>query len=114
MKLLPFAKRSPASVGGRVPMFVTPREYRPTMVAIAECYAAAGSAAEFLKRGDNSLGLHSLAEFEVDLARLDQPILPDDELRRHRQEVSGVAVILLQIDADVLIKTLNFGADPED
>src|ERR1043166_406133 len=114
MKLLPFAKRSPSSVGGRVPMFAAAMKYRSTMVAIAECYIAARSIAELLKRGDNSLRLHPLAEFEVNLASLHQPVLPDDELRRHRQEISRVAVILFQIDANVLIKALHFGADPED
>src|SRR5437763_1456207 len=114
MKLLPFAKRSSSSVGGRVPRFAAARKYRSTMVAIAGCYVAARLAAELLQPGDNGVRLHPLAEFEVDLASLHQPVLPDDKLRRHRQEIARVAMILFQIDADVPIKALDFGADPED
>ena len=83
------------------------------MVPIAERYAAADHDVELFERSDNSLGLHSLAEFEVDLPSLHQPVLPDDKLRRHRQEIARVAVILFQINADVLIKSLDFGANPE-
>src|ERR1041384_5320965 len=49
------------------------------------------SGAHLAQHGQHGLRLHSLAEFDVDLARLDQPVLPDDELRPHRQEMSPIA-----------------------
>src|ERR1044072_8663386 len=95
-------------------------KYRRRIVAIAERYTGANDAdrhsggTERFERHEDRLGLHPLAEFNVHLPRLHPPVAADDELGRHRQEMTGVAVILLKLDTGFFVQAADLCPDPED
>src|SRR5262249_27025984 len=69
---------------------------------------------EFAQRRHAGGGVHPLAEFDVDLPRLDQAVLADDELGRHGKKEPAVALIPFQVHAGLLVEAPDLGADPED
>ena len=58
---------------------------------------------QLLEHRDNGLRLHALAKFDIDLPRLDQSVLADNEFRRDWQEECLVTLVLFQIDTGMLI-----------
>src|SRR5262245_15931417 len=69
---------------------------------------------QFSQRCDDGLGLHALAEFDVDLPCRHQPIVSDNKLGRHRQEIAAISLIFLKFDASLFVQFLDLSTDPKD
>jgi hypothetical protein len=54
-----------------------------------------------------------LAKIDVDLARFDFAVAPNDELGRNRQKIAAVTLEDREVETQVKIKLFDIGADPE-
>src|SRR5262249_54450757 len=72
------------------------------------------SSAKVFQCCDDGLGLHALAEFDIDLPCRHQPIASDDKLGRHRQEIAAISLIFLKFHASLFVQLLDLSTDPKD
>src|SRR5512139_1290543 len=62
---------------------------------------------------NDGLRLHALAEFDIHLPRLHQPITSDNEFGRHGQKIGVISVVLLELHAGLAVKLPDLVSDPE-
>jgi len=67
----------------------------------------------FTDRREDVFGVHPVPEIRIDEARLDQAIASDDERRRKGQKPAVIALELVEIDTECLIRATNGVAGAE-
>ena len=61
----------------------------------------------FTDRREDVFGVHPVPEIRIDEARLDQAVASDDERRRKGQKPAVIALELVEIDTECLIRATN-------
>ena len=94
--------------------FASALKYCPLIMAIAASYERGlAVGAHFFQNCHYVRRLHALAKLQIDLACFDPAVLADNEFRCHGQKEAGIALVLIEFDADTLVEPLDLVADPK-